>query len=144
LRAIISVTNEFPRPCAVLCQSLCLPLPPWPSALSPYRTPPPSVSEKQYEWLQAQAGQAKHQRGESTECLTPEPAVGDDPEAVWGRRPARIAGTGVMHSERKLLGALRKYIAFYAELLSKSGDLDTLQVSAWAEGPKHIQWGYRG
>eukprot|EP00873_Tetraselmis_striata_P018310 jgi/Tetstr1/438574/TSEL_027125.t1 len=57
--------------------------------------------------------------------------LGDAPEAHWGHAPRTIKEPGIEEPSAKMMGAMRKYLVLYIELLATSGtnaDMDRLEA----------------
>lgn len=51
--------------------------------------------------------------------------LGDAPEAHWGHAPRTIKEPGIEEPSAKMMGAMRKYLVLYIELLATSGAVPT-------------------
>lgn len=52
--------------------------------------------------------------------------------SLWGRKPAKVTGTGVSEEWRKHLSSVRKYLAYYLRLLAATRDARRLQAAVHA------------
>ena len=50
-------------------------------------------------------------------------------EALWGRRPAKLLGTGIGESDRKHLASVRRYLHYHLHLLARVSDCERLQAA---------------
>ena len=54
----------------------------------------------------------------------------DTQDETWGRMWTRVAGTGLNEEEREHQASIRKYLAYYVQLLTRTNDFHHLQAAA--------------